>query len=199
MLKMLVEAVMMLMSVEFTLLPSRWFSGSYDCKTKKNIALVCSNDQMFQGHVAVVNSLIVKGENVDATTNVRIICKGSKFVAKLIRWDEKSWGFQIKKSNMFRRFNNSKNRTTTLRFTWPLNLGNLLWWKLFLVMELRFFDDGAEQMKMLMIMLMTIMLMLLMTMLLTMILMRYNHIRCSLSFHQFCSSSNFDRALINKT
>ena len=27
---------------------------------------------MFQGHVAVVNSLIVKGENVDATTNVRI-------------------------------------------------------------------------------------------------------------------------------
>ena len=118
---------------------------------------------------------------------------------KLIRWDEKSWGFQIKKSNMFRRFNNSKNRTTILRFTWPLNLGNLLWWKLFLVMELRFFDDGAEQMKMLMIMLMTMMLMLLMTMLLTMILMRYNHIRCSLSFHQFCSSSNFDRALINKT
>ena len=99
---------------------------------------------------------------------------------------------------MFRRFNNSKNRTTTLRFTWPLNLGNLLWWKLFLVMELRFFD---EQMKMLMIMLMTmmLMLMLLMTMLLTMILMRYNYIRCSLSFHQFCSSSNFDRALINKT
>ena len=27
--------------------------------------------QMFQGHVAVVNSLIVKGENVDATTNVK--------------------------------------------------------------------------------------------------------------------------------
>ena len=38
-----------------------------------------------------------------------------------------------------------------------------------------------------------------MTMLLTMILMRYNYIRCSVSFHQFCSSSNFDRALINKT
>ena len=106
--KMLVEAVMMLMSVEFTLLLSRWFSDDYDCKTKKNIARVCSNDQMFQGHVAVVNSLIVKGENVDATTNVRIICKGSKFVAKLIRWDEKSWGFQIKKSNIFRKSNNSK-------------------------------------------------------------------------------------------
>ena len=27
--------------------------------------------EIFQGHVAVVNSLIVKGENVDATTNVR--------------------------------------------------------------------------------------------------------------------------------
>ena len=95
--KMLVEAVMMLMSVEFTLLLSLWFSDDYDCKTKKNIALVCSNDQMFQGHVAVVNSLIVKGENVDATTNVRIICKGSKFVAKLIRWDEKVMGFTNQK------------------------------------------------------------------------------------------------------
>ena len=32
-----------------------------------------------KGHVAVVNSLIVKGENVDAATNVKILWKSEPF------------------------------------------------------------------------------------------------------------------------